>query len=40
MKPQWTTPTIEERNLCDNCDGAPDGGHVNDSFCIYTLEDI
>lgn len=23
------------RPECDNCDGAPDGGHTNDEWCVY-----
>ncbi len=38
-KERWKKPTLEERNLCDNCDGAPDGGHVGDAWCRHTLED-
>lgn len=38
-KPPWKKPTIEERNLCDNCDGAPDGGHTRDAWCLWTIEE-
>ena len=37
--PAWTTPELRERDLCSNCDGAPDGGHAGDKLCIRTLED-
>lgn len=40
IRRQWSTPTIREVNICDNCDGAPDGGHISDSFCMWTLEDM
>lgn len=27
-------------NCCDNCDGAPDGGHTNEFPCRWALEDM
>ena len=38
-KIHWTTPEIEERDICTNCDGAPDGGHAGDEYCIRYWED-
>ncbi len=31
----WETPTIKPEFLCSNCDGAPDGGHTGDIWCIH-----
>lgn len=39
-KPDWTAPTLEERDLCGNCDGASDGGHADDEVCRRTLEEM
>lgn len=37
---QWSRPELRERSVCDNCDGAPDGGHADDALCIRSLEEI
>lgn len=29
----WEPPTIREQPMCDNCDGAPDGGHTHADSC-------
>lgn len=33
--PEWKTPTIKAEFICSNCDGAPDGGHTSDIYCIH-----
>jgi len=38
-KETWKAPTITEDFICTNCDGAPDGGHADDAWCLRTLED-
>ena len=39
-KARWTTPTMLEQPVCDNCDGAPDGGHTDELPCGRQLEDM
>lgn len=38
IQPTWATPQLREQSLCDNCDGAPDGGHTADEVCRITVE--
>lgn len=39
-KRTWKAPAVREVNVCDNCDGAPDGGHTGDERCVMYGEDL